>query len=528
MALVMDTVAPDGSNLSSQTNHTAAISTTPTTTLPHLRNRTTAKGSINYLPANVTTLDTELLHAVRPTSNNLLSLSSASSSGTSPPLLHLDEAAPRLVAAVTHYLHSSIPNEMRLPAFRAINKTLLYQDPLLQKRKYVFEFNPSIVVLPDHQRTSPQAAYLASYRVSTQHACYHQERNSIRHRNYIGFAVLDSDLNILQEATVDPSNPLRRVEDFRLFVLRNDLYVASYQSLHRLWIRNPPVDKRQYVTVSALAKPQAGFNGSSNSPLMIYVEKFRRCSRDPDVGRTAKSLTYFTSTNGTIIMEPFPMVDKEVLSDASCDDVRNNASTVPVKIPIGGGNNRPRPSFRTSEEEFLETHPGIRRPALTGDRGSYCCASIFHGDKRYLLGISHLKTRYFNTPAPRNPIANQYFSRFYALESTRPYRVAAQSGKFCLSGPWDDGQTRKRNDTEPSQYSSSSSVPEHYAHLTSTRRLVLGNETYQCPGIHFVSGMTDDAVDPENKLIIAYGVNDCFARLVVVNKSEVAEMLFGR
>ena len=57
--------------------------------------------------------------------------------------------------------------------------------------------------------------------------------------------------------------------------------------------------------------------------------------------------------------------------------------------------------------------------------------------------------------------------------------------------------------------------------------MTLGNETYNCPRVHFVSGMTDDAMDPGNKLILGYCVNDCFARFVVVLKSDVERMLFG-
>jgi hypothetical protein len=73
-------------------------------------------------------------------------------------LLRLDDAAPRIRYAVTHYLVASIPAGMRLPADRAANDTLLYADPFLNQRRYVFEFNPSIVVLPPNQRTVPGAA----------------------------------------------------------------------------------------------------------------------------------------------------------------------------------------------------------------------------------------------------------------------------------------------------------------------------------------------------------------------------------
>jgi hypothetical protein len=450
-------------------------------------------------------------------------VSSSTNRTQQPTLLRLDEAAPPATYAVTHFLRSSIPAEMRLPHHRAASDELLYSDPLLQKRRYVFEFNPSIVVLPDSQRgVAPNATYLACYRVSTQHACFHQERNDIRHRNYIGFAVLDASLNILLETTINPSNPLRRFEDFRLFVLRDELYVASFQSLHRFWIYDPPAssDGKQRSSGTVVA-PALTPNQTSN--LTITIERFRRCSRDPEVSRTAKSLTYFAMPNGSIVMEPYPMVEKEIIPDVACYSDAANASIGKVGIPLPKATKVPAPTFRTTDEAYLTKTPGMRLPALTSDRGSYCCATIEHQGVTYLLGVSHLKTRYFNGPAPRNPVANQYFTRFYAMRSEPPYEVVAQSGKFCFGAHWD------HMNVHPVNYSNNDRtyVPDPYLNLTSTRRLELGNESYMCPGIHFVSGMTDDATDPKNRLVIGYGVNDCFARMVVVDKSHVAQMLFG-
>jgi hypothetical protein len=411
----------------------------------------------------------------------------------SPKFLRLDEAAPTVKYAKTHFLHS-IPLTMRLSIEAALNKTVMYQDPFLQRRRYVFEFNPSIIRLPEHQKTSKEAVYLASYRISTQHACFHQQRNEIRHTNYIGFAVLDAQLQILQETTLNPYEPLQRFEDFRLFVLNDELYVASFTSLHRFWIV-PPTEKSGFGPVISLT-------GKSPSNLTVTIERTGRCSRDPSVHRAGKSLVYFTNPEGKVLMEPFPMKTKEVIPEVSCE-YRNESlvtESVHMTLPL------PAPSFNTTDQLYFQ-EPHLRKPAITGDRGSYCCATIEHGGRSYLLGVSHLKTRYFNTPAPNNPAPNQYFSRFYAMDTLPPYNVVAQSGKFCLG--WN--------------------VSEHpvwyYANLTSGRRLKLGNETMNCPGIHFVSGMTD-AVDP-TQLIIGYGVNDCFARFAIVAKAEVAQMLFG-
>ena len=433
-------------------------------------------------------------------------------------LQRIDEAAPPIQFATTHYLHS-IPREMRLSAEAAMNETAMYLDPLLQKRQYVFEFNPSIVILPENQKTLPEAVYLACYRVSTYHGCFHQVREG-RHRNYIGIALLDAQLQILQETTIDPAGKLGRFEDFRLFVLHNELYLTSFDWLRRFWIIAPPT----LATVAVIPS-------LTPSNWTITVEIFSRCSRDEHLRNHAKNLVYFTpplsspatlssvfnesssSSNITnvIIMEPYPMATKEIISEVSCDD--RNESIVMQTIELT--RERPSPTFRTTDQDYLEKSPGMRQPVLTEDRGNYCCASLKHQGDVYLLGVSHVKTPYFNRPAPLNPNMNQYFSRFYAMESVPPYNVVAQTGKFCFGHHFD---TNHLTNELP--------VP-HYANLTTWRRMTLNNQTYDCPGIHFVSGMTDDAMDPNNKLIIGYGVNDCFARLVVVLKSDVARMLFG-
>ena len=49
--------------------------------------------------------------------------------------------------------------------------------------------------------------------------------------------------------------------------------------------------------------------------------------------------------------------------------------------------------------------------------------------------------------------------------------------------------------------------------------------TFNCPRIHFVTGMVENADDP-SKVIIFYGVNDCVPRMIVVDKAEIIQMLF--
>ena len=50
-------------------------------------------------------------------------------------------------------------------------------------------------------------------------------------------------------------------------------------------------------------------------------------------------------------------------------------------------------------------------------------------------------------------------------------------------------------------------------------------QTFDCPRITFVSGITEHATD-SNKAIISYGINDCTSRIMVVSKSDLARLLF--
>lgn len=94
------------------------------------------------------------------------------------------------------------------------------------------------------------------------------------------------------------------------------------------------------------------------------------------------------------------------------------------------------------------------------------------------------------------------------MEATPPYTVVAQSGKFCLGFP-----TKEEVQTQ-----------NPYGRATLTRKLRMGSEYFDCPAIHFASGLADT---PDGEyFIIAYGVADCSPRMVKVRKSDVMRMMF--
>ena len=141
-----------------------------------------------------------------------------------------DSAAPPVEKATRHYLRS-IPQEYRLPSHlflphdtnaseRAINAFFDNPANVYPERRYLFDYNPSIIQLPkisNHKNLKlppKEAVYLASYRISTQQGCFPTEttRRMIggdwetrpKEMNYLGLALLRRDLSIIDETIVTP------------------------------------------------------------------------------------------------------------------------------------------------------------------------------------------------------------------------------------------------------------------------------------------------------------------------------------
>jgi hypothetical protein len=102
---------------------------------------------------------------------------------------------------------------------------------------------------------------------------------------------------------------------------------------------------------------------------------------------------------------------------------------------------------------------------------------------------------------------NHFSSNFYAMEAQTPFRVVARTGHFCFGFPEPQeagGNPYSRMQREP---------------------LEIG-AIYNCPRIHFVSGMVQKA-DDRSRVIIAYGFSDCVPRMVVVQMADMIRMLFA-
>ena len=94
------------------------------------------------------------------------------------------------------------------------------------------------------------------------------------------------------------------------------------------------------------------------------------------------------------------------------------------------------------------------------------------------------------------------------MEPGSPNSVVAQSGKFCLGFP-DEDEVATQNP---------------YGRAAIARKLRLAGDYFDCPAIHFVSGLI--ATPDGEHVIIAYGVADCSPRMVKVRKDDILRLLF--
>jgi hypothetical protein len=138
-----------------------------------------------------------------------------------------DTLAPKIQNSWTHYM-KTIRNENRFPISGMDNLDEFFSNEVNRKRNYLFEYNPSIVLLPEQEKRSFKhpnkdgsvaAVYLASFRVSNMFWCFDMKyhRKLVHHNNqtnWLGLAYLDADFGILAEGVFDLGGV-----DFRLYTL---------------------------------------------------------------------------------------------------------------------------------------------------------------------------------------------------------------------------------------------------------------------------------------------------------------------
>ncbi|CAB9508196.1 Inherit from COG: Hemolysin-type calcium-binding [Seminavis robusta] len=449
-----------------------------------------------------------------------------------------DDAAPKILRAESYYL-PSISKQWRIPASiltgtddNQESRVLDYfSDPqnAYPGRRYLFEYNPSIIRLPADQKPDipgEDPVYLASYRVSTQQNCFRSNvtlamiggswdrEKRPRQLDLLGLALLRSDLSIIHDNAVNIQMHFGPREDFRLFVLHGQIYVASYCAMLPLWVK----------PVSSM-KGKKTVNGMFPSKLQVTVGSERTmCSRYwKDIDKS-KNLNYFVDADNNTMVEMFPLphvlhkVDPTGKTPAPNPENATRDDTVPY------------PSFYTMEEYDLHYRHNFFENPFSYARGGACCVPFTDPrppkrrsltaqpeSKELRLGLVHVKTPHGRAKFQSVTEPNQYLSRFYAFEPTSPYKVVAMSGYFCLpADPSKHVLFGNKNDENKNPYLS---INQDWNSLS------VAGEDYRCPSIHFVTGMVEKADDP-SRLIIAYGVNDCTSWFVEVSKAEVIDLLF--
>jgi hypothetical protein len=421
-----------------------------------------------------------------------------------------DRVGPRIDHAQTFQL-TSIPSIHRLGPHAVSNITAYFSVPehVYPQVEYLFEYNPSVVRLPASQRpvlAGETPVYLASFRVSNQHYCFPPSDRKllmagqkVSPKDWLGLALLRRDLTVIQDVVVDLKKArFPSAQDFRLFVLHDQLYISSYDAVTPLWLI-PPLDATNTMLLPIIF-----------GNLAVAVRYFPSCApcEKKNKGYCGKNMNYFVDANQESVVEIWPSpphLVRTVNTDIPCRRNETPDSRVDGRLP-------PVPVSFASIEQLHFPSLDSKETLLTRGRGGACCISLQHPvtGEAVLVGIQHSKTpQQRNKRLPAGNVApNHYLSSVYAFKPTPPYRMVAQSGYFCLGFP-----TKREQESNP------------LVRATTWRKLMLGEE-FDCPRIHFVSGMTLKEDDPST-VIIAYGINDCVSRMIEVPVSDLQRLLFA-
>jgi hypothetical protein len=368
--------------------------------------------------------------------------------------------------------------------------------------------------------------------------------------SYLALALLDSNLDIVPgtDVLIDLNAGPERVtywrqnlEDCRINLLRGGLYLLCNDTLLRVRIRRTvgPVhlEEQNTHTGQDLKLPYVYPNIYGDGLKIILLTKQKiEGGKNFNIFRSLALSNRTTAGTGLYdyYLQVFPLPhsykrlmipphDKDFFPIKK-EELQVSTTVLPLpsfdgpdtkhKITLCPENEKPGALWTTSCNNSIEN-------AFFGDsdHGTACCVSLNLGadTKDVLVGISHKKTTSIVNPWWRRDIykryhddsipGRRYLSRFIAYDSTPPFDIVARSGWFCLGFA---------NELENSIF----------AGRNKQYKLDLFNDTYDCPVIHFASGMVEFVGDP-SKVVISYGVNDCHPRMMVVHKEEIARRLQG-
>eukprot|EP00980_Cylindrotheca_fusiformis_P012142 scaffold2936_cov113-Cylindrotheca_fusiformis.AAC.2 len=477
------------------------------------------------------------------------------------PYNRMDEVGPNVLETKTHYFQS-LPTEYRFPSDVTLSNLSDYfeKTQLSRRKRYYWEYNPSFVPLPPSQvpmhllknnNSSHQEEdhyYLGVYRISNQQGCFtlSQTRPNGTKVNLgtegpielMGFAIVNTSLDIVAESIL-----VMIGRDFRLFRHGDSIYLSREAGFRQLWLMRP----QQQIGTIRLQAFLNNNNDKNKNDFSVYIGRRNYCCYSQYC--KGKNFNYFADHHGRLmvdsrsmlphIVEGIDMSEPKIrechsktfyppLTESNYTNATNTnltaANTNSSYYPLYVTRSIPKERFSTTDELYFAEH-NVRKLPYTEERGTACCIRIPNplqktntttaaaASSDYLLvGVSHTKISKWQDGLLKQRNVSftlrQYNSRFYAFEPSPPYRILAQSGRFCMPYPPEDGE----NPSMPWIRN----IP-----------FVIGGTNYSCPYITFVMGMIESIDDPDNTILMTYGMNDCGAQVAKVQKTEISRMLFA-
>ncbi|KAG7365840.1 hypothetical protein IV203_028510 [Nitzschia inconspicua] len=434
-----------------------------------------------------------------------------------------DEAGPTVLYAKTHFLQSipetyrinhtfldKVPNntnqQYQRHLYSLYNLTEYASQPHHQwpHKLHLFEMNPCIAILPRSYQeslrrnhtdssSSPLPVYIVVYRVTHKHNCYDGNINiqllggnwNPTSTDYLGVALLDRQLNILMDSTLNLFNHpvLPHLNDYRIYNLNEQLYLTSVNHIVPLYLKindnnnssnNVTTTTSGTVDPSWVPVPLAFINDENNNnnnnittknasaaavtpPFRVWLRNYTSCPVYGQKG-SSKNLLYFVSRNSDSINGNHTSNDNN--NNKKKNTKHNTRNSTPIRVihyprsnpndvrnveldtPCGQQTITPfdenaREWYPQSSFDTIDRQLFPRSVLFLADRGSACCIDMVDPTtgRKVMVAIVHPKTFFPGKRLPKGVAPNTYLSRFIAMESQSPYRIVARSGMFCLGYP---------------------------------------------------------------------------------------------
>lgn len=415
----------------------------------------------------------------------------------------------------------------------------------------IYLYNPSIVpadISLGLQESFPDDSiqYVATFRGYLGSNCFGpSKRREImgagEQVNYLGVALLNATLDVVRDIVLDINDgPLpdgahywesfrQPVEDCRIFNVNSTLHLVCNAILFK--VRVHPI-----MTQSAAETTTPMNDTTIHAYPNVYGNGFElSLLEEPTLlvtGKTAKNMNIFRhrqNFSDQYYLQIYPQPHWYRNLDANDSPFQQSSAEL---------HQLPKPSFETPDRAHTiraaakdlgrgENRTVAEQPFFgdNQERGTACCIELARNrTTTVLVGISHTKLsrgtdgywtkdqlgRYENVTYTYG--WNRYLSRFLAYESEPPFSIVARCGWFCL--PFATDASEPGGNTLAIGRNSNST------------RLDLFGDSFACPAIHFASSIAETANDA-SKAIIGYGVNDCYPRMIVVEKRDIAQRLFS-